>query len=101
MARVLVVGRGNMNLTVLVLMHSMMHDVGCLDVNLYKLNPFSDLETIKKEKIKFDRAQNFSRRDNFIPQQPRYNRQFGNGGNSGRVPYKFKREKHLYRSENR
>lgn len=70
--------------------------------SLFPLNSVQRLEDVEVQREKFERSKNyFSRVENFKLQQPRYHRQFGNGGISGRVPYKFKREKHLYRCENR
>lgn len=58
------------------------------------------LEDVEIQKTHFERSKNyFSRAETFVSQQQRYNRQFGNGGISGRVPYHLKREKHFYRSK--
>lgn len=73
-----------------------------LDPGLFDLKNYARHEDLEVQREKFDRSKNyFSRANNFTSQQPRYHRQFGNGGISGRVPYHLKREKHLYRSQYR
>jgi hypothetical protein len=107
MVKVLHLRRGGVDIAVLVLIatqglrsSSSSLDIGCLR-DCYK-NYIKSAEILEDTRVRtahFERSKNYSHRaDNFIPTQPKYHRQFGNGGISGRVPYHLKRENY-YRSK--
>lgn len=101
MARVLYLrGGSSLHLVFAMLALSDRPSICCLDGSLFDLKPIFRLEDVEIQREKFERSKSyFSRAQPFVSQQPKYNRQFGNGGLSGRVPYKLKRERHLYRSK--